>query len=369
MFSIDVVSPASHDSRLCKTFSPVAGAGSCSYADSSTMDSRGFPDMPDISISPDSRLSNDISQPFPTFSPLVGDFSSGIDSCPFQPFLDLHARVSESHVYNFQGLRLPVPSALRLPVWRSYLRDYGDYAVCDFLEFGWPVGFNYSSSFPKTLEFRNHKGAIDFPDAVDSYLLSETVRNAVIGPFSHNPFSCPVAVSPLNSVPKSDTTELRIILDLSWPVGSSVNDGIQSGSYLAQEIDLVYPTVDLIADRVAALGSGCLLFKRDLKQAYRQFPVDPRDYPLLGYFWNGNFYFDVVLPMGLRTAAMACQRATNAVRYILSTAGCHVFNYLDDFLGVALPSRALRDYEFVAHFSMNWAFKNLHPKPALPLQH
>lgn len=50
--------------------------------------------------------------------------------------------------------------------------------------------------------------------------------------------------------------------------------------------------------------------------------------------------------MGLRTAAMACQRATNAVRYILSTAGCHVFNYLDDFIGVALSSRALRDYEF-----------------------
>ena len=47
--------------------------------------------------------------------------------------------------------------------------------------------------------------------------------------------------------------------------------------------------------------------------------------------------------MGLRTAAMACQRATNAVRYILSTAGCHVFNYLDDFIGVALSSRALRD--------------------------
>ena len=283
------------------------------------MDSRGFPDMPDISISPDSRLSKDISRPFPTFSPMAADFSSCIDSCPFQRFLDLHARVCQSRVYNFQGLRLPVPSSLRLPVWRSYLRDYEDYAVCDFLEFGWPVEFDYSYSLPKTLDLRNHKGTIDFPDAVDNYLLSETVRNAVIGPFSHNPFSCPVAVSPLNSVPKSD----------SWPVGSSVNDGIQPGSYLTQEIDLVYPIVDLIADRVAALGSGCLLFKRDLKLAYRQFPVDPRDYPLLGYFWNGNFYFDVVLPMGLRTSAMACQRATNAVRYILSTAGCHVFHYLD----------------------------------------
>ena len=122
VFSIDVVSPASHDSRLCKIFSPVAGAGSCSYVDSSTMDSRGFPDMPDISISPDSSLSEDISRPFPTFSPMVADFSSCIDSCPFQPFLDLHACVSESRVYNFQGLRLPVSSSLRLAVLFTRLR-------------------------------------------------------------------------------------------------------------------------------------------------------------------------------------------------------------------------------------------------------
>ena len=175
---------------------------------------------------------------------------------------------------------------------------------------------------------------------------SERAHHAVIGPFSHNPFSCPVAVSPLNSVPKPDTTERRIILDLSWPVGSSVNDGIGSGLYLAQEFALVYPTVDLIADRVAALGPGCLLFKRDLRRAYRQFPVDPYDCPLLGYSWNDHYYFDVVLPMGLRTAAMACQRSMNAVSYILSRAGCQVANYLDDFIGVASIARASQHYEY-----------------------
>ena len=153
-------------------------------------------------------------------------------------------------------------------------------------------------------------------------------------------------MSPLNSVPKPDTTERRIILDLSWPVGSSVNDGIPTGLCLAQEFALVYPTVDLIADRVAALGPGCLLFKRDLRRAYRQFPVDPYDYPLLGYSWNDHYYFDVILPMGLRTAAMACQRSTNAVSYILSCAGCQVANYLNDFIGVASIARALQDYEY-----------------------
>ena len=111
-----------------------------------------------------------------------------------------------------------------MPVWRSYLREYADYAVRDFLEFSWPVGFDYSCTLSKNVQFCNHKGAEEFPDTVDIYLSSEIGRNAVIGPFATNPFTCPVGVSPLNSMPKPDTTARRIILDFSWPVAFSVND-------------------------------------------------------------------------------------------------------------------------------------------------
>ena len=61
-----------------------------------------------------------------------------------------------------------------------------------------------------------------------------------------------------------------------------------------------YPTVDSIVDAVISMGSGCLLYKRDLKEAYRQFQVDPKDYHFLGYTWDNQFYFDTVLTMGLR---------------------------------------------------------------------
>ena len=140
-------------------------------------------------------------------------------------------------------------------------------------------------------------------------------------------------------------------MDLSWLVGSPINDRIPSGIYLDQEFELLYQTVDLIAYSVAALGSGCLLFKHDLKRTYRQFPVDPHDYPLLGYHWNGHFYFDVVLPMGPRTTAMACQCSTNAVCYILSRAGCQVLRMI---LSVLLQPRGhLVIMTFAAHFSLN----------------
>ena len=192
---------------------------------------------------------------------------------------------------------------------------------------------------------RNHRGALLFPDAIDSYLSTESGRHAVIGPFRANPFSCPVALSPLNSVPKQDSAKRRIIVDLSWPAGSSVNDGISSSSYLGEEISLTYPTVDNIASLIWSTGAGCLIYKRDLKWAYRQFPVDPRDYPLLGYCWNHDLYFDVVLPMGLRSAAMACQRITTAVCYICEAEGHPTLSYLDDFIGVASPATARQGYE------------------------
>ena len=66
---------------------------------------------------------------------------------------------------------------------------------------------------------RNYKGATHFPAALDSYLSLELECGAVIGPFSSNPFSRLIVISPLNSVPKPQSFERRMILDLSWLLG------------------------------------------------------------------------------------------------------------------------------------------------------
>ena len=42
--------------------------------------------------------------------------------------------------------------------------------------------------------------------------------------------------------------------------------------------------------------------------------------------------------MGLRSAAIACQRSTSAVSWISRQQGRSLFNYLDDFIGVSSPS-------------------------------
>ena len=70
------------------------------------------------------------------------------------------------------------------------LSEYTDVSVCDFLEFGWPICYDYSGALPSNV-FRNHKGALDFSSAVDSYLSTELGLGSLFGPFACNPFSSP----------------------------------------------------------------------------------------------------------------------------------------------------------------------------------
>jgi hypothetical protein len=181
--------------------------------------------------------------------------SSAID------YASLHNAVYLSGIPNFLGCRLPVPSRLHISSWRRLLENYHDKVICDFLEFGWPIGY-IGDSFPVT-DKRNHKGAELYPDFIDAYIATEIAYGAVFGPFTCNPFVSDIVLSPLNSVPKG-LSDRRIILDLSWPHGLSVNDGIPRGQFLGADFELVYPTVDDIAQRILTRGSGCCLFKRDL---------------------------------------------------------------------------------------------------------
>ena len=284
-----------------------------------------------------SRLSGQHSSEF-TFSPCL----SSIIARDFSMFLDLHRVVAVTEQPNYQLARVPVPSVLNIALWRVLLQEYHDRIICDFLEFGWPIG--YASHTLPFFDLRTHRGALQFPAQVNAYLSQEIKLGRIVGPFDSVPFSQGFVISPLNTVEKRDSDERRVIVDLSWPCGHSVNDGIPSDSFLGEPIALHYPTIDDIVHAVVTMGRGCYLFKRDLTKAYRQFPVDPRDYPFLGYTWDNHFYFDTVLTMGLRSAAMACQRSTSAVAWIASQHGRVVFNYLDDFIGVAPASTAYEEF-------------------------
>ena len=86
-------------------------------------------------------------------------------------------------------------------------------------------------------------------------------------------------------------------MDLSSPLGSSINDFISKGDFTLQ-----YASFDQALAIVFSFVTGALMAKFDLKHALRLCPVSPSDCDLLGMYWQGNFYVDHRLPFGLRSS-------------------------------------------------------------------
>ena len=69
-----------------------------------------------------------------------------LTSIPSKPeltrhLISLHAKLQTASAPNALSLRLPVPSGLKIAEWRSRLSGYHDSSLCDYLEFGWPIGY------------------------------------------------------------------------------------------------------------------------------------------------------------------------------------------------------------------------------------
>ena len=138
---------------------------------------------------------------------------------------------------------------------------------------------------------------------------------------------------------KPGGTHRRVIVDLSFPHGCSVNAGVQSEVYLGTPFLLTLPTIDNITSKVKQLGRGCNLYKIDLSRAFRHVKLDPKDYNLLGLRLNG-LYNDSCLPFGFRHGSALFQRLSNAVRFIMAQKGFSVTNYIDDIIGHSVISKS-----------------------------
>ena len=179
---------------------------------------------------------------------------------------------------------------------------------------------------------------------LNTYISKELSYQSVCGRYQCNPFSTDCVISPLQCVPKHDSTKPRIVHDLSFPPDASMNSCNPSDTFLNEPYKLILPGIDRLIEFVNWLGQGCYVFKKDLKCAYRQFPVDPPDYHVLGMCINGSFYFHTTLPFGLQSATMACQHTTKAVTHILNNHGILADVYIDDFYGAATPETSCTDF-------------------------
>ena len=244
---------------------------------------------------------------------------------------------------NCLGPRVPINTSFNLPAWEKYLHSYWDHQLIQFLYYGFPL--DVQTEFKPVSTLVNHASAVQYASQVQSFLDDEVARGAILGPFS-GPID-DVHCSPMMTRPKQGSDVRRVIVDLSWPEERSLNDHVSQDSYMGTPFILKFPVVDNILDRIKQLKGDCLLYKVDLKRAFRQLKIDPCDTKYTGLYWESNQYIDVSVPFGYRHGSAICQRVTDAIRYIMHSHGYYIFNYIDDLIGCDEPKIIYESYKFL----------------------
>ena len=154
-----------------------------------------------------------------------------------------------------------------------------------------------------SLEDLLHSNDIQHPQIIDEELGKEVRAWGIVGPFDTPPIPN-LQCSGVGVIPK--TGGWRMIMHLSAPPDSSINDGIDK-----EEFTLRYATIDDAVQMINRLGSNSLLAKIDIKSAFRTLPVRVEDRELLGICWRQKYYVDCCLPFGLWSAPPNMHRRWN----------------------------------------------------------
>ena len=233
----------------------------------------------------------------------------------------------EDNASSVSQLNIPFDAA----VWWEQLQGHQLQTVINnYIIRGVPVGYEGMSSDTPVI-YGNWQSVYNHRDAVWKSIKEDTALGHKLGPFMAPPHSSFIG-SPMGAFVKKRSMKLRVVHDLSWPPGKSVNHHIDSAKYTVS-----YSSVADAAQLVYRCGQGAYMAKLDLESAYRQVRVRQEDWGLLGSSWTDtdgkvSYYMDTVLPFGLRSAPKIFNDFATALHEIMVRRGAvNVVHYLDDF--------------------------------------
>ena len=211
---------------------------------------------------------------------------------------------------------------------------------------GFRNGFRLGYKGPLSSTFRKNSISVHSNlAAAKAKVEEERSLGRLAGPFRRPPFAV-FKCSPLSLRAKQTPGKFRLLHDLSAPYDdNAVNRNIPDA-----DAKVSYPTVE---DAIAIISrlERPFMAKADLKDAYRQIPLAPDQYWLVGFQLEKQFYHDLRLPMGARSSCAIFERVTNALAHILRTkyGVRYLVKLLDDFLFIgeskAECARALAAFE------------------------
>jgi len=206
-------------------------------------------------------------------------------------------------------------------------------ALMEGITIGVPVDYDGDRTKPR---FGHNQPQDDAGAAKISAVIAEDIAaGKKAGPFDDLPFPN-LNVSPIGAVPKKNG-KIRVIHNLSYPFkGDSVNNGIKEATYVNARFGHA-------ARAVVRFGKGCYLIKLDVEAAFKQVPVRPQDWHLLGFMWLGKYYYERVLPFGIRSSCRLWELYAAALHHLFEK----VMNVVGD------PERAMR---IVIHYVDDFLF-------------
>ena len=230
-----------------------------------------------------------------------------------------------------------------MEAWEEVLSDHPNAEFRDYILDGIINGVNIGHSGQHSnIICKNWPSVNKYHNAVEDIIRQDVARGRKVGPF-HTPPEHFVG-SPLGAFEKKHTPgKYRVIHDLSWPPGQSVNEQI------TEDCSVHYVTIDDIVNQVKSFGvKGVKMSKLDLENAYKHIFVRVEDRHLLGNTWDTTnsdelpireYYLDITLPFGLKSSAKHFTLYADGLQYAMTKNGVSkVSHYLDDYFTCGHPN-------------------------------
>ena len=230
---------------------------------------------------------------------------------------------------------------MNVKAWEAHLQGYSDKQVLQYFKFGHTLSLKNSEELSNK-ETTDHYSACQYLLEVQEYIDKEKSFDALLGPVQHivHPqYHC----SPLMTHPK-DNGSRRVILDLSYARGHSVNSHVDKNKFGDSAFVLKIPNIDHITEDIVHCTDDCVLFKIDVSCTFRNRRVDPVDSMKFRIKWNGSYYADLAVVFGWTHRSAAFQILSYTISHIVAKADIKVHCCIDDYIAVVPKLRLKRNF-------------------------
>lgn len=247
------------------------------------------------------------------------------------PELYVYNVCRDAATHNMLGPRVPVPTSNKADAWKNISTGHQDDAwLIDAIKFGFPMQYRGPPLYNERVP--NHPSAMNFKQHVEEYIRKEKQLGAIVGPFDSPPFEPWCNVAPMMSREKPNKIDRRIIVDLSFPPGNGPNHFIEKNSVFGCSVSHTLPSVNDAINIITTLDFNVLLCSVDIARAYRNFALDPLDWPLNCISIDQQYYIDIRMPFGSRASSLYMQRMACMIQRTLLRQDILTVVYLDDML-------------------------------------